>query len=73
MRESTEVMIQVPAAQRVDWEIVDMTGVRKQSGSLSEGNGPIHFFIDRNDLESGSYLLIVTSKEKSYQRILMVK
>jgi hypothetical protein len=34
---------------------------------------PARFSIDRSAMESGSYLLIITTKDKNYQGVLMVK
>ena len=73
MTETTEVTVNLPAKQQVDWEIIDMLGVRRQSGTFFMEQSPVRFSIDRNTLENGSYLLNVTVDGKRHQRSLMVK
>lgn len=73
MTETTEVTVNLPAKQQVDWEIIDMLGVRRQGGTFFVEQRPVRFSIDRNAMESGSYLLIITTRDKNYQGVLMVK
>jgi hypothetical protein len=73
MTESAEVTVNLPAQQQIDWKIVDMLGVSRQSGTFFVEQRPVRFSIDRNAMESGSYLLIITTRDKNYQGVLMVK
>ena len=73
MTESAEVTVNLPAKQQVEWEIIDMLGVRRQSGTFFMEQIPAHFSIDRNTLENGSYLLIVMVNGERHQKCLMVK